>query len=52
MSRNLETVDPVRRNDGKVGVVLAPGTTRDLVWAGGPGPWVGKPSSYYKKGQI
>lgn len=47
--RNLEPIEPVRRNDGKVGVVLAIGTTRNIIWGGGPVPWVGKPSSYYKK---
>merc|ERR1719228_1154504 len=45
---SLRAVSPVVQGESRTPVVLPVGSSRNIVFKGGPQPWIGKPSSYYK----
>ena len=48
----MAIVDPQPKRNGVGEVVLAVGTSRRVVFQGGPQPWVGKPSAHYTIGKY
>lgn len=48
----LKSISPALERESKTPIVLAVGSSRKMVLRGGPNPWIGKPSSFYKQGVV